>query len=64
MQANILDGITAKNLSAEKAISITQAINHWMATFFPAAIVIGLVVIATGIYRIVRLKPAVEHSLP
>jgi hypothetical protein len=64
MQANILDGITAKNLSAEKAISLTQAINHWMTTLFPAAIVIGLVVIATGIYRIVRLKPAEGHSLP
>jgi hypothetical protein len=64
MHANILAGISIKNLPAEKAIGLTQAINHWMITLFPAAIVIGLVVIATGIYRIVRLKPAEEHSLP
>jgi hypothetical protein len=35
-----------------------------MDTLFPAAIVVGLVVIATGIYRIVRLKPAEGDSLP
>ena len=63
MQANILAGITAKNLTAEKAIGLTQAFNHWMTTLFPAAIVVGLVVIATGIYRMVRLKPAEGHSL-
>jgi hypothetical protein len=63
MQANILAGISAKNLTAEKAIGLTQAINHWMTTLFPAAIVVGLVVIATGIYRMVRLKPAEGHSL-
>jgi hypothetical protein len=64
MQINILAGISTNNLSTEKAIGITQAINHWMSTLFPAAIVIGLVVIATGIYRIVRLKPAEGHALP
>jgi hypothetical protein len=64
MQANILTGISAANLSTEKAIGLTQAINHWMTTLFPAAIVVGLVVIATGIYRIVRLKPAEGNSLP
>jgi hypothetical protein len=64
MQANILDGMSITNVPAEKATALTQAINHWMTTLFPAAIVVGLVVIATGIYRIVRLKPAVEHSLP
>ena len=64
MEANILAGITAKNLTTEKAIGFTKAINHWMTTLFPAAVVVGLVVIATGIYRIVRLKPAEGHSLP
>jgi hypothetical protein len=64
MRANVLAGISITNLSAEKAIGLTQAINHWMITLFPAAIVVGLVVIATGIYRIVRLKSAEGHSLP
>jgi len=58
MQANILAGIFITNVPAEKATALAQAINHWMTTLFPAAIVVGLVVIATGIYRIVRLKPA------
>ena len=64
MKANILAGISITNLSAEKAIGLTQAINHRMTTLFPAAVVVGLVVIATGIYRIVRLKPAEGNSLP
>jgi hypothetical protein len=64
MKANVLSGISVTSLSTEKAIGLTQAINHWMDTLFPAAIVVGLVVIATGIYRIVRLKPAEGDSLP
>jgi hypothetical protein len=64
MQANALAGFAITNLPAEKATALAQAINHWMTTLFPAAIVVGLVVIATGIYRIVRLKPAEGHSLP
>jgi hypothetical protein len=64
MQANILAGISITNVPAEKATALAQAINHWMTTLFPAAIVVGLVVIATGIYRIVRLKPAEGDSLP
>lgn len=58
MQANILAGIAAANLAPEKALAITHAINGWMTTLFPAAIVVGLVVIATGIYRIMRLHSA------
>lgn len=64
MQANALAGFAITNLPAEKATALAQAINHWMTTLFPAAIIVGLVVIATGIYRIVRLKPAEGHSLP
>jgi hypothetical protein len=60
MQADIVAGISVTNLPAEKAIGFTRAINHWMTTLFPAAIVVGLVLIAAGIYRIVRLKPAKE----
>jgi hypothetical protein len=56
MKANILAGISITNLSAEKAIGLTQAINHRMTTLFPAAIVIGLVAIAINIYRIARLQ--------
>jgi hypothetical protein len=64
MKANILAGIAITNLSTEKAIGLTQAINHWMTTLFPAAIVVSLVVAAPNVYRIVRLKPAEGHSLP
>jgi hypothetical protein len=64
MQADIVAGISITNLPAEKAIVFTKAINHWMTTIFPAAIVVGLVLIATGIYRIARLKPAEGISLP
>jgi hypothetical protein len=58
MQANLLAGIAAVNLSAQQSIAMTQAINDWMSRLFPASIVIGLIVVATDAYRIVRLKSA------
>jgi hypothetical protein len=58
MKANLVAGITAVNLSAQQAIAMTQAINDWMSRLFPATIVLGLVIVATDVYRIVRLKSA------
>jgi hypothetical protein len=62
MKANLLAGIAVTNLPAQQAIAITQAINGWMARLFPWAIVIGLVIVATDVYRIVRLRLAGRRS--
>jgi hypothetical protein len=64
MKANLLAGITAVNLPAQQAMAMTQSINDWMSRLFPATIVLGLVIVATDVYRIVRLKSAEGHSLP
>ena len=62
IKADILACIAAPDLPAQQAVAITQAINGWMARIFPAAIVLGLVIVATDVYRIVRLRLAAEHS--
>jgi len=58
MKANLLAGITGANLPVQQAIAIAQAVNDWMSRLFPAAIVVGLVIVATDVYRIVRMKSA------
>jgi len=62
MKAHILARITAANLPEQQANAIAQTINGWMTTLFPAAIVMGLVIVATDVYRIVRLKLAAKRS--
>ncbi len=62
MKAHIPAGITAANLPPERALAITSAINHWTTELFPWAIIVGLVVVATDLYRIVRLKLAASCS--
>jgi len=56
MQANILRGITATGLSSQRAIEITNSINLWTGKMFPAAVIVGLIIAACGVYRIVRLR--------
>lgn len=62
MKSSILTGITTANLSPERALAITHAINGWMVTLFPAAIVVALVLAAINAYRIVRLMRAKERQ--
>jgi hypothetical protein len=62
MKSNILAGITAASLSPEKALEFTHAVNGWMNKLFPAAIVVGLVLAAVNVYRIVRLMRSGKSS--
>jgi len=54
MKANILAGIDLGNASTEQALALAQAINAWMARWFPVAVAVGCIVVATAVYRIVR----------
>ncbi len=58
LRVNIVVGFVIPNVSSAKTAEIAHAINYWMATMFPVGVVIGAVVAATGIYRIVRVKNA------
>jgi hypothetical protein len=60
MKANILAGIAVSAVPPEKTLIVTHAINFWMVTLFPAAVVIGAITVAVDIYRIVRLQSASE----
>ena len=64
MEAGILTGFRTASLSQQKGIFVAQAINHWMTTFFPVAVIIGAIVIGTGIYRIVRIHAEGESNHP
>jgi hypothetical protein len=56
MKANILTGIAISGVAFEKTAILVHLINHWMDKLFPAAIVVGVVILAVNIYRIVRLQ--------
>jgi hypothetical protein len=58
LRVNIVAGIVIPDVSSAKSAEIAHAINYWMAAMFPVGVVIGFVVAATGIYRIVRIKSA------
>jgi hypothetical protein len=58
LKANILAGIATPNLSPQKAMDYTQAFNHWANTFFPVGVLVVLVIAASDIYRIIRVKSA------
>ncbi|MGA2673401.1 MAG: hypothetical protein ABSE99_09235 [Terracidiphilus sp.] len=60
LKATILAGIAIPNVASDKAAAITHAVNYWMATLFPAGIVVGLVLVAINVYRIVRLQSETE----
>jgi hypothetical protein len=58
MKADILVGISTPSLSPQRAMEITQAINHWAGVFFPVAMLVALIIAGTDIYRIIRVKSA------
>jgi hypothetical protein len=60
MKANVLTGVAVTGVSPEKTATFAPAINSWTATYFPAALIAGLIIVGTDIYRIVRLQPATE----
>jgi len=56
LKANVLEGIVVPNVSPARLLEITHAINLWMARSFPFVVVLGVVIAATDIYRIVRVR--------
>jgi hypothetical protein len=55
-KTNIVAEIAVRNVSPEKTQQIANAINLWMARSFPIIIAIGVVIAATDVYRIFRVK--------
>jgi hypothetical protein len=60
MNAGVVTGFRTASFTGEMSVHVAHAINHWMATFFPAAVVIGAIVIVAGTVRIVRVHAAGE----
>jgi hypothetical protein len=60
MKANVLTAVTVAGVSPEKTATFAPAINSWTATFFPAALIVGLIIVGADIYRIVRIQSAAE----
>jgi hypothetical protein len=59
LKMNLLAGISAPNLSPEKAAAISNAINTYMARSFPLAVVACVLVVAlSDVRRLVRLTRA------
>jgi hypothetical protein len=60
LKANILTGIAVANVLPEKTTALTSAINQWAPKAFPVAVLVGAIVVAVDIYRIVRVHAPTE----
>jgi hypothetical protein len=58
LKADVLVGFTMANVSPQKALEVTNALNWWMEKMFPGAIIAGVVIVAVDVYRLVRVNPA------
>ena len=56
LKTAILVEITAPNVSPEKTLAVTNAINMWASRIFPAAVVLCLVIVLVDLRRIIRAK--------
>jgi hypothetical protein len=56
MKVNIFAEIALKNLSTEKSIALTNIMNSGAQRMFPLAVLIGLVIVGSDLYRIYRVK--------
>jgi len=64
LKSNFLASITAPSVEASKTLAITNAINWWDTKMFPAAIVICVVIAASDVYRIIRIKETETRFTP
>jgi len=62
LNGNLVAGITAPNLTAQKSIEYTNAMNHWMITVLPIGVIAAVVIAAIDVYRILRIKPPGSRS--
>jgi hypothetical protein len=62
LKAGVLAEITGANISAARAIEITNTINLGMARAFPVALIVVVVIALVDIYRIFRVKTARARS--
>jgi hypothetical protein len=61
LKANVLEGIVVPNASPERLLAITHAINLWMARSFPISLAACVVLAATDVYRIYRVRSKPAH---
>jgi len=52
-KAEILEGISIPTVAPEKTLEITNAINLWISRSFPFAVVVGLIIAAFAVRRII-----------
>jgi hypothetical protein len=60
LKVNIFAEITLKNLSTERSIAITNIMNLGAQRMFPLAVLLGLVIVGSDLYRIYRVHQKVK----
>jgi len=56
LKVNIVQEIWFANASSAHLIEITNRLNFWMGKILPYAVLVGIVIAASDVYRIVRVK--------
>jgi hypothetical protein len=65
LRANIVAAVISPTFTPEKAMAVTQSMNHWLARMFPYAVFVCIVVAAANLWRYVHLKKKPRaHTLP
>ncbi len=58
LKANVLTEFAPANVTAAKALELTNAINWWMAKTLPAAIIMCVVILVMNAFKVWRATPA------
>jgi hypothetical protein len=56
LKLNIVQEIWVRDVSPERLLVIANGLNFWMAKAFPVAAIVGVVIVAADLYRIIRVK--------
>jgi hypothetical protein len=58
LKVNMLAGIAMPHLTPAKASEFVNAVNWWAAKMLPVGMILGVVVAAVNVYKLVSVKPA------
>jgi hypothetical protein len=57
LRAHVVTGFFAASLTNDQSLQVIHVLDSWMDKAFPWSIVVSLVIVAVGVYRVVRVKP-------
>jgi len=60
MRANVVTRIVAADFPVEKQEEYAHILNHWLVAVFPVMVLVGLLIVGIGSYRLIRVCAAIR----